>query len=229
MRIRHRLKLDEPNDFDLATQDAVLKVWDQISQATFLALVVISLDRADGRRHRRHGDHDDLGHRADARDRRPQGARRAPPRDPLAVPDRGRLPHLRRRPARHPLRQLRSACSSTGSRASRSRCRGGPSPSASASRPASASSSACSRRSKRRGWIRSKRCGTSRARFPLICFRSASQHSVCIFSARRGPSPGESQDPEPPCVASASLRSAPLVSSPLPLGSAFCASDRRSC
>ena len=42
MRTRHRLKLDEPNDFDLITQDAVLKVWDQISQATFLALVVIS-------------------------------------------------------------------------------------------------------------------------------------------------------------------------------------------
>jgi putative ABC transport system permease protein len=42
MRIRHNLKLDAPNDFDLATQDAVLKVWDQISQATFLALVVIS-------------------------------------------------------------------------------------------------------------------------------------------------------------------------------------------
>ena len=42
MRIRHHLKLDEPNDFDLATQDAVLQVWDQISQATFLALVVIS-------------------------------------------------------------------------------------------------------------------------------------------------------------------------------------------
>ena len=42
MRIRHGLKLDEPNDFDLATQDAILKVWDQISQATFLALIVIS-------------------------------------------------------------------------------------------------------------------------------------------------------------------------------------------
>jgi putative ABC transport system permease protein len=42
MRIRHGLKLDEPNDFDLATQDAILRVWDQISQATFLALVVIS-------------------------------------------------------------------------------------------------------------------------------------------------------------------------------------------
>jgi putative ABC transport system permease protein len=42
MRIRHNLKLDQANDFDLATQDAVLKVWDQISQATFLGLVVIS-------------------------------------------------------------------------------------------------------------------------------------------------------------------------------------------
>jgi putative ABC transport system permease protein len=42
LRIRHNLKLDSPNDFDLATQDAVLKVLDQISQATFLALVVIS-------------------------------------------------------------------------------------------------------------------------------------------------------------------------------------------
>jgi putative ABC transport system permease protein len=42
IRVRHRLKLDEANDFDLATQDAVLQVWDQISRATFLALVVIS-------------------------------------------------------------------------------------------------------------------------------------------------------------------------------------------
>ena len=42
MRVRHSLKLDEPNDFDLATQDAALKVWDQVSRATFLALVVIS-------------------------------------------------------------------------------------------------------------------------------------------------------------------------------------------
>jgi putative ABC transport system permease protein len=42
MRSRHRLNLEQPNDFDLVTQDAVLKVWDQISGATFLALVVIS-------------------------------------------------------------------------------------------------------------------------------------------------------------------------------------------
>ena len=42
MRIRHGLKLDDENDFDLVTQDAVLQAWDQISGATFLGLVVIS-------------------------------------------------------------------------------------------------------------------------------------------------------------------------------------------
>ena len=42
MRIRHSLKLDDANDFDIATQDAILGLWDQISQATFLALIVIS-------------------------------------------------------------------------------------------------------------------------------------------------------------------------------------------
>jgi putative ABC transport system permease protein len=42
MRIRHELTLDEPNDFDLITQDAALEVWDQVSQATLLTLIVIS-------------------------------------------------------------------------------------------------------------------------------------------------------------------------------------------
>jgi putative ABC transport system permease protein len=42
MRIRHGLKLDEPNDFDIVTQDAILQLWDTISQATMLALIVIS-------------------------------------------------------------------------------------------------------------------------------------------------------------------------------------------
>jgi len=42
MRIRHGLTLDQPNDFDLVTSDAVLAVWDQISAAILLALVVIS-------------------------------------------------------------------------------------------------------------------------------------------------------------------------------------------
>ena len=42
LRIRHRLRLDQPNDFDLITQDAVLELWDRISGATFLSLIVIS-------------------------------------------------------------------------------------------------------------------------------------------------------------------------------------------
>jgi putative ABC transport system permease protein len=42
LRIRHGLKLDEPDDFDIVTQDAALKVWDQVSQATFFGLIVIS-------------------------------------------------------------------------------------------------------------------------------------------------------------------------------------------
>jgi putative ABC transport system permease protein len=42
MRIRHNLRLDDPDDFDLVTQDSLLKLWDQISQGTFFALVVIS-------------------------------------------------------------------------------------------------------------------------------------------------------------------------------------------
>ena len=42
MRVRHGLRLDQPDDFDIVTQDAILKVWDQVSQATFLSLVVLS-------------------------------------------------------------------------------------------------------------------------------------------------------------------------------------------
>ena len=42
MRIRHGLRLDEPDDFDISTQDAFLQLWDRISQGTFFALIVIS-------------------------------------------------------------------------------------------------------------------------------------------------------------------------------------------
>ncbi len=42
MRIRHRLRLDEANDFELMTQDVILGLWDQISRATFLSLIVVS-------------------------------------------------------------------------------------------------------------------------------------------------------------------------------------------
>ena len=42
MRIRHGLRLDEPNDFDILTQESAMRLWDQISSATYLALVSIS-------------------------------------------------------------------------------------------------------------------------------------------------------------------------------------------
>ena len=42
MRIRHGLKLDERNDFELVTRDAIVRLLDQISNAVFLVLVTIS-------------------------------------------------------------------------------------------------------------------------------------------------------------------------------------------
>ncbi len=42
LRARHSLRLDQEDDFDIVTQDAGLKLWDKFSQATLLALVVIS-------------------------------------------------------------------------------------------------------------------------------------------------------------------------------------------
>jgi putative ABC transport system permease protein len=42
MRSRHRLRLDEENDFDIVTSDAVMNIVDQLTRAIALALVVIS-------------------------------------------------------------------------------------------------------------------------------------------------------------------------------------------
>jgi putative ABC transport system permease protein len=42
MRSRHRLKLDQENDFDLVTSDSIMRIMDQFTQAILLALVVIS-------------------------------------------------------------------------------------------------------------------------------------------------------------------------------------------
>ncbi len=42
MRIRHGLKADKENDFDLLTQDAVLKMFENITKYIFLGLVVLS-------------------------------------------------------------------------------------------------------------------------------------------------------------------------------------------
>ncbi len=42
MRARHALKVDQPNDFDFMTQDSVMNLFSQITQAVYLGLVVLS-------------------------------------------------------------------------------------------------------------------------------------------------------------------------------------------
>ena len=42
MRSRHRLKVDQENDFDILTSDMIMSIFDQFTRAIFLALVVIS-------------------------------------------------------------------------------------------------------------------------------------------------------------------------------------------
>ena len=42
MRARHRLKVDQENDFDVLTSDVLMRIFDQFTQAVSLALVVIS-------------------------------------------------------------------------------------------------------------------------------------------------------------------------------------------
>ena len=42
MRVRHGLHLDQPDDFDLVTQDAVLDLYGRVTQAAYLALVTLS-------------------------------------------------------------------------------------------------------------------------------------------------------------------------------------------
>jgi putative ABC transport system permease protein len=89
MRARHRLKVDQENDFDILTSDTIMNIFDQFTRAIFLALVVISsIALMVG----------GIGvmaimtisvTEADARDRHPQGARRAAAGNSLAVPARG--------------------------------------------------------------------------------------------------------------------------------------------
>jgi putative ABC transport system permease protein len=42
MRIRHGLKLNQPNDFDISTQDMIMKSFEQITQGIYLGLLAIS-------------------------------------------------------------------------------------------------------------------------------------------------------------------------------------------
>ena len=120
------------------------------------------LDLADRRRHRDHEHHAGVGPRADPRDRHPQGRRRAAPRHPRPVPDRGADAVRARRPDRHRAgpQHLRPDLAASAGSPSPSAPRPSPSPSCSAS--ASASCSACGPPARRRASTPSARCATSR-------------------------------------------------------------------
>jgi hypothetical protein len=83
LRSMRSLRPAEENNFAVVTQDRLLDSWHAraVERGTH------------GGRRRGRGHHDDLGDRAHARDRRPQGAGRQTPRDPVAVPRGSRHPH----------------------------------------------------------------------------------------------------------------------------------------
>ena len=100
LRRRHELGPNQPNDFQVRTQDEVLAIFHNMSlvaSVVLLSIVGVSLlvggigiMKRDAR----------LRHRADPRDRPPQGRRRSPPRYPRPVPRRGRDPEPARRAGR---------------------------------------------------------------------------------------------------------------------------------
>ena len=114
--IRHD-RPGEEDSFSVDTNQTFVGIWQSISSSFFAVFVLACRHLARHRRHRHHEHHAGLGHRAHPRDRRPQGARRAPQRCHVAVPHRirhhvllrrHRRRHMRRRPgeAHHPHRRL---------------------------------------------------------------------------------------------------------------------------
>ena len=177
MRIRHGLKLDEPDDFDLGTQDSLMQLYNPISQATFFALIVISsialmvggigvmaiMSITVTERTREIGV------------RKALGARRVEIlfqflMEAAVLTSVGGILGIALGSLDRPGRPL--------SPASPSRCPGGRSPSASASPRRSASSSACIRPSRPHAWTRSKRFATnSHATISLRLVHAASEPS----------------------------------------------------
>ena len=93
LRDRHRLPPEGgADDFTVDNQQSLIDTLTETSRTMTLYLASIAGDLADRRRHRHHEHHARLGPRTDPRDRPAEGHRRARPRHPDPVPDRGADP-----------------------------------------------------------------------------------------------------------------------------------------
>ena len=152
----------DPDDFTVQTLDDIVALRTQTTQHDDDAARRHRVRLAGRRRHRHHEHHAGVGHRAHARDRPAPGHRRARLRRAAAVPDRGRRHQPRSAGDRH---RPRAICVSEARRSTtrtgRRWCRSTRSSRPWRSRRSSASSSGSTRLERRRGWIRSRRCGSS--------------------------------------------------------------------
>ena len=145
MRVRRHLDYGKPDDFDIETGESVMDLWQSATRGIYVVTIVVTAISLAGGRHRGHEHHAGLGHRAHPRDRRAQGAGRAPPRHPAPVPGRVGDPlglrraswaslgaavfsmGLARRPRRHHVRRLLGPGAAVGGAAGALRLhRGGP-------------------------------------------------------------------------------------------------------
>ena len=82
----------EENNFAVLASAQIMDLFNRLTGVFFLVILAARVGRAAGRRRRRHRHHAHLRDRADSRDRHPQGGRRHPSGDPVAVPGRGIAP-----------------------------------------------------------------------------------------------------------------------------------------
>ena len=101
LRRQRKLKFAQKDTFMMFTQDTLTNLYNQLTGGIYLVMIAISSIGLVVGGVGRHEHHAGVGHGADARDRRAQGAGRAQARHPLAVPHRGHDPHRRGRSARH--------------------------------------------------------------------------------------------------------------------------------
>ena len=143
-------------------QTTMAKASESANKVMTNLLLSVALDLAAGRRHRHHEHPARIGHRAHARDRCTHGGGRQEPAHPAAVPGRSHHAQHGRRPAgRTARRRCRTHGLVPGQLADAALGAGDPRPRSSSPAPSACFSDSI-RRTRRRGWTRSRRCATSK-------------------------------------------------------------------